>query len=544
MKKIYLFFCMIPSIVSYSQSSCPNLDFSYGDFTNWQVFYSTNGYIIMNAASGQFYDEYCSLIPKVPNGYNFSCRIGGGSIFQYRDAIGYELTIDSNSPFLIVSFAWVLGICTYVQFYLKIEDSTGNTIPCGNFSIVDPKDKMQGAVCMDTIIGKAARPWTTIGYNMESFIGQTLKIYFELENCAAHNSYVYVVADCRPAVTELPLCSEQAGVRLEAPEGFESYQWTRSSDPSWTNNRQAFRIPTPDDGEIFTCTVSSLGCETEIKYKIKKTIIDAYFAYGVMDTNGHVPIVEVEWENGYDTCSRTATFVDLSKVINGVKDSIIWRIMTTNTLKDSIIAVSSDSLFTYTFPEPPTNNPVTYKVCLWVFTKDSCRDTVCQNITIYPTPQVKIEGDDRICTGDSAWLKAVPIQSGFSSHQWSWLDEKGVTQTVTGDSIKIYTRGIYMLESLSHGCMANDTFTVTALKTTITSYPTICGETNGKLILEITEGIFPYQFKIEKEDGTLVSSSDTAWNLSVGNHIVTVTDAVNCVTSDTVTIAATPTPYI
>jgi hypothetical protein len=54
--------------------------------------------------------------------------------------------------------------------------------------------------------------------------------------------------------------------------------------------------------------------------------------------------------------------------------------------------------------------------------------------------------------------------------------------------------------------------------------------------MQATGGTPPYQFEIRKEDNTLVSSSDTAWNLSPGLYHIQVTDAVHCATSDTISV--------
>ena len=115
-----------------------------GDFTNWQCYmgswWSMVGktaplpgfHTIMDALAFPFYDETCPLLPKVFNGYRYSCRLGNPiSTTGNRYGIEYELTVDSSNSLLLLSFAWVLDICGYVpmhdpDFTIKIRDSFGN----------------------------------------------------------------------------------------------------------------------------------------------------------------------------------------------------------------------------------------------------------------------------------------------------------------------------------------------------------------------------------------------------------------------------------
>ena len=111
-------------------AQCPNLDFSYGNLTHWQ------GYILNSCDSsfiispplpiprklevlnrtwleqqGLLYDEHCPFIPKIPDGCNFSCRIGNDEAGKQTHvkvcAIEYEMRVNSRNSLLLLSFAWV-----------------------------------------------------------------------------------------------------------------------------------------------------------------------------------------------------------------------------------------------------------------------------------------------------------------------------------------------------------------------------------------------------------------------------------------------------
>jgi gliding motility-associated-like protein len=427
---------------------------------------------------------------------------------------------------------------------------------------------------------------------------------------------------------------------MRAPDGFTWYKWTRSKQPGWKiegsgRQYQNIVVPDPIDGEEFICQVTSeLGanCSATLRTVVAKTTIDADFLYGIKE-NGEVCLPCNNYESLYDTCNRTATFVDISTIRNSTKESILWEI-------PALGVGSTDSLFTYTFPDPETNEPVEYLVRLTVYAENGCVDTskarATHKIMIYPSPRVEIIGEDQICEGDSTYLSVVEVRSKYISHTWTWKDTLG-TYTATGDSLKIYKPGTYyILSEDSAHCFARDTFVVTTLKPIFTidyiqhvncygeatgmfthgpisggvppydpfywilfdtngnSYielanvggtsfmnliaaiykfeaidsrgcpvrgevevkqndslkiqgvqmPTTCGLDNGTLKLTATGGVPPYKYEIKKEDGTVVSSSDVAPNLSVGLYTIQVTDNVNCVTSDTISVKATPIPYI
>ena len=398
---------MFPAVV---WSQCPNLNFGYGDLTYWQCYYGScyNGnYLVIPSvqflgnidvmnrqqliAAGKLSDENCSSIPKVPNGYNYSCRIGNSSAGAQVDGIEYEMTVDSMNSLLLVHFAWVLQndghfpISTRTQFNIQIRDSVGSVlnIPCGDLSFI-ATDTLQRAACyMFNHPEVFAKDWTTVGYSLESFMGQKIKIYLEARDCAqsGHWGYAYVVAECRPMRVEGVYCPGPTNdFCLKAPDGFASYTWTRSTDTVWRAHTYLIIPSNPQDGEIFTCTLhSETGCDSEIKIIIKRIGADVDFMFGVKNANGEVDFTTNNNQSWYDTCSRTATFVDMSKEHNSKKDKIKWEIPDLN-------VNNGDSIFTYIFPDPITA-PKTYLVRLTVYTEDGCIGTFSQQITIYPSLQ-------------------------------------------------------------------------------------------------------------------------------------------------------------
>ncbi|MCL2131889.1 MAG: Ig-like domain-containing protein, partial [Lentimicrobiaceae bacterium] len=213
---------------------------------------------------------------------------------------------------------------------------------------------------------------------------------------------------------------------------------------------QQINVEDPMDNEIFTVSFrNAIGCMFQLKTVIQKTKVNVSFMYGVLGS--YDPFPGHGWENWYDTCTRTATFVDFSSVRNGKKDRITWTI-------DGLNAFSRDSLWTYQFPDVAV--PTTYRVMLTVIAENGCADTASHLITIYPSAKVKIQP---LCYGNSLYLKAVPLRHTFIEHNWTWKDADGIGHIQQGDSILVEGPFTYFLRSLSdEGCHSTDTFKVTS----------------------------------------------------------------------------------
>ena len=244
-----------------------------------------------------------------------------------------------------------------------------------------------------------------------------------------HWGYTYLTAECRPMRIETWFGIGILENLMFAPEGFAWYKWTRTSNPMWIVEGSSRRmiLPLPFvDGDTVTCEVTSgLGnsCTASMHVFFSEISVRAKFAYGVMDTNGYVPVIENDMVNWYDTCTCTATFVDLSTAKNCEKDNILWKIIKPN---GSILATSSDSLFTYTFPYPDSI-PVTYRIILTVSYFSLC-DSIQDSITIYPSAKVSISYSDEICQGGS-----------YTDDNFSNLTIAGVYYRTLCDSIIEFT---------------------------------------------------------------------------------------------------------
>ena len=546
---IGLLFMVMP--IKLQAQSCPNLDFSQADFTNWQAYKGTwgstvnihtsapdpNRHAIMNAqqliAAKKINDEKCPLIKKVPTGFAYSAKLGNSNVDAEMEALEYTLTIDSTNALLILHFAWVMEDPNHdeedqPQFSMRIKDSSGNPMnfPCGNVNFVSSQKLTNLACKAPQYSSLVARDWTTVGFNLSSLMGQTIKIYFETRDCklSAHYGYAYLVGECQPFEINLVFCDGEKNATLTAPKGFVNYIWTRSSQPSsvWKMegaDKQQITINNATEGEVFTCMVISEldNCSATLSTLVTKTYVNANIAL-----------------NAYNPCTRTAAFADSTFVINGKKASISWEIPSLNMF-------STDSLFTYTFPD--STQTIDYLVRLTAFTENGCEGSTEQIISVNPLPQVDISGISQICAGDSSYLKAIPIQSQFVNHQWSWTDENG-NQTKTGDSLKIYGPGTYKVVSTNtDNCVAADSIDVSLFPIPhielVNKVIESCGGKNGSIQVRVNNAATPVSFLWNT--GATTSKLDS---LAAGTYQIRISDGNGCKADTTIVVDLYPMPAL
>jgi hypothetical protein len=568
-----LLIIILLSIPYFVQSQCPNLNFSMGNFINWQGYMGTcnNGNISINPSAitpsrhtimdgaqllraGQLYDERCLKIKKVPDGFAFAAKVGNESVGAEMEALEYTMTVDSNNSLLLLHYAWVMenpnhSVSEQPRFTMMIKDSAGNTIsdtilPCAFVDFV-ASDNLEGLVCYGSVL---AQDWTTVGYSLEHLMGRTIKIYLETRDCAqsCHYAYAYVVAECLSMTIDLMFCEGQTAARFRGPAGFKTYTWTRSAMPYWKvtgDAKQAQNITIIDlfSDEVVTCVVESAlnpECSATLNTVVKKTSINATFMYGIKE-NGEVDFISRQNRNWYDTCSRTATFVDRSIVVNSKQNSRSWMVHGLNQ------AFPNDSMVTITFPDPGLRglDSMRYLVRLTVGAENGCMDTsksyAHHYITIYASPRVEIEGVTEICQREDI-LTVKVIRSQFVDYRWGGYDIDGGTYSSTDTFLIISKPGTYYIEATDiEGCIVRDTHIVTHLVAVFNSLeilnPSCYGGDDGSFsYVGITGGQFPYQsFTWTSNDNQHIDPCGVQGcvylYMSAGTYTFEAVDAIGCI---------------
>ncbi|MDR1793194.1 MAG: T9SS type A sorting domain-containing protein [Bacteroidales bacterium] len=446
-----------------------NLDFSYGDLTNWQCYSGSSNVPDIPCAcllqpelfyifESVEFDYGCSNIPTIMPGKSYSCRLGLS--YNTVAAIEYTLTVNENNARFLLSFALIAeisghGLVGAPKLEVDFKDTNGNNINALPFNHLEIAAEYLPAginlICYDAnISGINGLNWQTVAFGLESLIGQTIKIKLTSFTCSGHRGYAYVACETQPA-SIINLCEGQNVAHLSVPTGFSSYQWSRSSDANFNLTTRNINALNPLDSEIFTCVATSpFLYSTTFVSKINKVSIDASFFYDKPE-QVHDPLSG----NQYDTLLRRATFVDMSKVTNSEKKRIEWSI---NGLA-SQIGTSSDSIFTVQFPDPDT--PTTYLVNLRVISEIGCEktsDTLYSNyIRIYPSPKIALAGQQYLCIGNVDTLRGYATKTNMVRYRWHF--DPATNANILNDStLEINQQGVYILEAENeYGCIIYDT---------------------------------------------------------------------------------------
>ncbi len=146
---------------------------------------------------------------------------------------------------------------------------------------------------------------------------------------------------------------------------------------------------------------------------------------------------------------------------------------------------------------------------------------------------------DILCFGDSTGAINTNITGGTLPYTYTWTGPNGFTSSA--QNLVTILAGTYNLKVTDNlGCSVNlSPVTITQtpeIIITATTTPIICyGANNGSIRIAISGGNSPYQITWSN-----LGSGTFQNNLSSGNYLITVTDALNCVKTLNVNIADPP----
>ena len=189
-----------------------------------------------------------------------------GDVFGGARASKVELSLDVTDEvsFFLLKYAIVINDPSHnhavqPRFELNIKDQDGNQLSCGHYEVRAAENIEGFESCGDWRV----RPWTTAGFELASYLGQTIIIEIISTDCGkgGHGGYAYIDATCSPLELDLESYCPGAGfARYVVTEGFDEYEWN-------TGEKTRFlEINDPVPGTEYQVTVtSSTGCTLVLK---------------------------------------------------------------------------------------------------------------------------------------------------------------------------------------------------------------------------------------------------------------------------------------
>ncbi len=493
---IVLFFICFSSFAQINPaSSCDNLDFRRGDFTNWvgrtsvypcshpsanncpggtgpMPYYMNTGIVpgrhtIMSTSTPDPYA--CNNIMTLPPNEPFCARLGNGGIGAWGDGVkwqvdylSYTYTVNATNNLLTYKYAVVFQDPLRdptapphpepirPRFVAKVMDSSGALIDtvCGILDAVYdtlivgyrecslPDIQSMGGNPLAPV-GTAYRAWTTVGVDLRNYAGQNITIEFNTWDCGwgGHFGYAYVSARCDAFKLTTQNCTSNGAVLVQAPPGF-SYQWFPSGA---TTQDTTVNNPNPGDSVWVELTTVS-GCKTIIGTRLYPLLIDAKFNVNKSIVCANTPITFSD--------SSTSVYTGNNSIVPIVSWNWDFGNGSTSNIQNPIHAYA---------------NSGTYIIKLIATNQTGCVDSTTHTVQILPGPVADFVFND-VCSNSTATFTDVS-QATFPQFttNWLWTFHNSSASTSQNSSFFYNVAGTYTINlqvTTDQGCKHDTTKTI------------------------------------------------------------------------------------
>lgn len=517
-------------------------------------------------------NEFLAVVPQGAGQY--AMRLGTAGTGAQAERVVLKFTVTPERAFFLLSYAVLLqdpGHEPFEQprFELRIQDENGNTFPCGEY-LVRAQESIEG---FENCGSWRVRPWTTAGFELQSYLGQEVQIEILTTDCSkgGHAGYAYFDASCRPLELDLQgYCPGATSAQLIATEGFDRYQWSTGA----TDN--AIAINNPLAGTAYSVTVTSAtGCTlvlsdtlptiTELSPPSFKAIADTTLCPGnslwirPAGTNlGDIfsPSLGFSADSFQVRPQETTTYVFSTQDDYGcLSDTLRYTVsVDSQSVRINIAQVDIDSTScadaadgrisvdsnadqlqwsngasTATITELAPDN---YSVRL--YDEDGCFVYKSYQVPApSPLSLQSVQIQDVPCYGEnSGAITAIPT-GGTAPYALP-----GVSDPITVVRREGLASGTYTLAIEDrNGCQYSNSYTIeepAALQVNLVADSVRCySESNGKIQAQVNGGTTPYQYSW----GPLTQQNmDEVSGLRAGTYPMQVQDANGCITSGSVLV--------
>ncbi|MBR5092417.1 MAG: gliding motility-associated C-terminal domain-containing protein [Bacteroidales bacterium] len=334
--------CFDATALTASYTSC-----LYGQF------YEPEHYGIVNGRHTLMYDttQYDAtlggnLLRTVCPGCDYTIRLGNSSVGAEWEAVNYAVTVDTTiSAILILKYAAVLenpnhNATAQPRFSFDLLDLDMQPVnnPCAHAEFVSNANMGWNSLDNQNIV--MWKDWTTIGFDLSAYHGQTLNLRLKTSDCTqgAHFGYAYYTTRCASRTITALECGVTDSNTFSAPEGF-NYEWFNSA---WNLVSTSRSITVPSNGGVYRCRVSSIedpSCNFEL---------GTYAGVRLPKAAGSVEYIHPEHCRLYEVGFKNESFISSDGIhpvpYGGMCDEVIWHFGD----GDSAIGVNPTHIYTDT----------------------------------------------------------------------------------------------------------------------------------------------------------------------------------------------------
>lgn len=534
MKYLAVFLLMIFAGNAYSQTCDPNMDFEYGNFSNWHFFQgtccvpftvstsvtppsaATTGRETITSGTGT--DPYGGFPVVAPVG-NYSLKLGTDDNNRKADRARYYVHVPSgvNNYALLYRYAIVMedpghAAAKQPRFQVNTVDSaTGDTVHCGNFLYV--AGSLPGFSLSSVGTDVYYKPWATASINLSGYGGHTIIVDFTRGDCDlnAHFGYGYVDMTCGLFAISVSACQYNSNTTLSGPPGFESYTWMDSSFSTVIDTGRVISITTPSVSTVY------------------KLIIGPYAGYGCPDTLTTRVIVSNLALHPHDTAVCIGKTLSLNAGITGGRAPISYS------------WTPSTGLSCTTCLSPAITPATTRKYYITVTDSFGCFRKDSLRLSVNGLPAINAGTDKTICINNTTSITV----TGGSTYLWSPTTGLSCSTCSSPTAAPANTTNYIVTGTDTNGCINTDT-----VKVKVNPLPTVNAGTDKTICfansttLAVTGTSFSYSWSPTTGLSCSTCANPTASPTSTTTYIVTGTDTNSCIKTDTVVVKVNPLPNV
>ncbi len=516
-------------------------------------------------------EEFCienKELPMVPiGGGAYALRLGNSQNGAQAERVTISFTVTEENNFFLLNYAVLLNDPSHQphqqpRFRLSITDSQGEQYACGYYEVVAAANIENFENC-----GRnwKVRPWTSIGIELQSYIGEEINIEMSTNDCSlgGHAGYAYLDATCKPLEIELfDNCDSNSVARMQVTTGFDEYLWSTGD----TTSEIQIRDPKIGD-EYFVTVTSATGCSIVLSDTIPPYTVQVQPQFGPSTTTTICSETAYWFKPEGINVDRVYSvelgiFVD-SLIINNVTESSYTFIAYSRSgcpldsvthyfnglpfVKDSIGKTSciddadgSISLrpliegleFDYAWNTGDTTSYLTdlrtgtYRVTI---SSEYC-DYVMDYVVEHPDPlSVEVDQDNVICRGYGAEAEFY-VEGGTWPYFYSYDGGTSYSGSCSYASFKEGNNKIYIKDK--NNCLDSVTiyFPLVELPEIISYdiFQDSCGNPGNQIrVNQSTSGLPPYEYNVDFSEP--FSSATTFNDFPIGPHTLYVRDANECI---------------
>ena len=358
---------------------------------------------------------------------------------------------------------------------------------------------------------------TTAGVELHSTGWYSVKVVDE-KNCLVTTDSVYILVN--PAPSNVLVVSDTTqyceglfdSLMISSPSGYEHYEWFMNTGSGYlsADTTHALQVDSIANGaqQYYVVITDSLGCRsTSVAVELVQTPTPQLTVSGVDvlcngDSTGTASVDATgsgQWVYNWSNGDTTDTVTDLPTD---------WY---TVTVVDQYSCEATDSIFV---GEP---NPVSLSI------------TAVSNVD---------------CYGSNTGSIDIDFSGGVGGYLFSWTDSTGALSSGSEDLLNAPAGEYYLSAQDSNGCVLFDTISINEPSELIFSVDSVLDQTckgflDGYIGVSATGGTLPYLFNA---NGTSSTTGQFA-NLDSNFYLLTVTDSLGCIVTDSAVVSEPPAPY-